>query len=80
MTIETMREFFGWCAVINMVFLFYWFFMILFARDFVYRMHARWFKIQPEKLDEIHYSGMAFYKAGIALFNLAPYLALRIMI
>jgi hypothetical protein len=45
----------------------------------MYRFHSKWFKISVEKFDDIHYSGMAFFKIAIFLFNLVPYLALRIV-
>jgi hypothetical protein len=32
-----------------------------------------------EKFDAIHYAGMAYFKIGIFLFHLVPYLALRIV-
>ena len=50
----------------------------VFARDFVFRTHTRWFKIPEERFDEIHYAMMGYYKLAFALFNLVPYLALRI--
>jgi hypothetical protein len=57
-----------------------WFFFLVFAHNWVYRIHTKWFNISPEKFDEIHYAGMALFKIGILLFNLAPYLALRIFV
>jgi hypothetical protein len=44
----------------------------------MYRMHSRWFRISEERFDAIHYAGMAAYKIGILLFNLAPLVALLI--
>lgn len=79
MTIETIREMLGWCTLINMGILLYWFLLFTFARDWIHRFHGRWFRLTPERFDAIHYSGMAFYKLGIFLLNLAPYLALRII-
>jgi hypothetical protein len=32
-----------------------------------------------ERFNAIHYSAMAFFKCGILIFNLVPYLALRIV-
>ena len=31
-----------------------------------------------ERFDEIHYTMMGYYKLAVILFNLAPYLALRL--
>jgi hypothetical protein len=32
-----------------------------------------------EQFDAVHYAGMALLKVGIILFNLAPYVALRMI-
>lgn len=80
MTIETLRDMLAWCTVIDYIILLIWFFFILFAHDWMYRIHSKWFKISREKFDEIHYAGMALFKIGILLFNLAPYLALRLFV
>jgi len=42
-------------------------------------VHGKWFTLSVEEFDAIHYKGMAFFKMGIVLLNLAPYLALRIV-
>ena len=39
-----------------------WFLVFVFARDFVVRIHTRWFKIAEERFDEIHYTMMGYYK------------------
>ena len=79
MTVDVFLGILGWSAVINFGLLMWWFLWILFAHDFVYRMHSRWFKVSVEKFDAIHYAGMAFYKITIIVFNVVPYLALRII-
>ena len=53
--------------------------MFIVGRDWIYRMHSRWFRISEERFDAIHYAGMAIFKTAIFLFNLVPYLALRIV-
>ncbi len=79
MTLEEIRAFFGWMTLINMGLMFYWLLMMVFAKSFVRRVHTKWFSLSEEKFDEIHYRAMAQYKLGIFLFNLVPYLALRII-
>ena len=79
MTIEVIRGLLAWCTVINFGVLLWWFLFISLAHDWTYRIHGKWFKITPEQFDAIHYGGMAIFKLGILLFNLAPYLALRIV-
>lgn len=79
MDIEILRSTLGWCTVINFGLLIWWALFILLAHDLVYRLHSRWFKLSVEQFDVIHYTGMAFFKIMVLLFNLAPYIALRIV-
>jgi hypothetical protein len=79
MAVEELRSFLGWCTLINYAVLLYWFAMLVLARDFIRRFHARWFSLPDEEFDFIHYGLMGIYKLGIILFNLAPYLALHIV-
>ncbi len=79
MTVDIFLGVLGWSAVINFGLLTWWFLWILFAHDFVYRIHSKWFKISAEKFDAIHYAGIAFYKVTIIVFNVVPYLALQII-
>jgi hypothetical protein len=77
MNLETLRSFLAWCTVINWAFLLIWWLFIAGARDWVYRIHGRCFRLSEERFDEIHYRGLAYFKAGVILFNLTPYLVLR---
>lgn len=79
MDIEILRSTLGWCTVINFGLLIWWALFMLLAHDLVYRLHSRWFKLSVEQFDAIHYTGMAFFKIMVLLFNLAPYIALRIV-
>jgi len=79
MTLEVIRSTLAWCTLINWVILLLWFLFFAFARDFVYRIHNKWFNIPVEKFDTIHYAGIVFFKIFVFMFNLVPYLALRIV-
>jgi hypothetical protein len=79
MTIQTVRAFLMWCFVINSGFLVVWLLMFLAGRDWIYRMHSRWFRLSEERFDSIHYMGMAIYKLAIFLFFGVPFLALLIV-
>lgn len=68
-----------WCIGLNYTVLFIWFLVFVFARDWMYTMHSRWFKLSAETFDVIHYSGMAAYKIGILLLNLVPLVALHLV-
>jgi hypothetical protein len=80
MTIEVIREVLAWSAVINYTLLILWFAFFSLAHDWLYRLHKKWFALSVENFDAIHYASMAFYKLCIFIFNLVPYLVLRIVI
>lgn len=79
MTVELLRDVLGWSAIINYAVLLLWFLIFRFGHEWMYRLHRQWFKLSPESFDAIHYAGMAFLKLCVFVFNLAPYLALRVI-
>ena len=79
MTLELIRDALGWCTLINFGLLIFWFLMFMAVRDWIFSFHGKWFRLSAEEFDRVHYSGMAYFKLGIVLFNLVPYLALRIV-
>lgn len=79
MAIDEIKHFLLWCAAINYAVLLIWFLVFVFARDWMYAVHRRWFKLSLETFDVVHYSGMAVYKVGILLFNLVPLAALTLV-
>lgn len=79
MTLETARAVLAWCTVIDLVLFIWWFLFFALAHDWMYRLHGRWFKLSVETFDALHYAGMALFKIVIIVFNLVPYLAMRIV-
>jgi hypothetical protein len=80
MSIEIARGVFLWCAVVNSGVLLWWLLFFVLAHDSMSRLHGRWFRVPADQFDAIHYTGMAVYKIGILLFNLVPYVALRVVV
>jgi len=76
---ETITEILFWCSIINIGLLAWWVLIFITAHDWIYQMHSRWFKLPVERFDAIHYAGMAFFKICIFLFNIVPYVAIRII-
>ena len=72
-------EFFKWCLIINAGFLVFWYIFYLAARDTMYRIHSRWFKLTEEKFASIHYRLMAQYKIAVIILNLVPLIALLLL-
>jgi len=79
MSLAALRDMFLWCLIINYGILVLWFIVFISAREFIYRLHGRWFKLTPSQFDGIHYSGMAIYKIAIFIFNVTPLLGLIIV-
>jgi uncharacterized protein DUF6868 len=68
-----------WCVVLNYALLIIWFGVFVFAHDWMYRMHGRWFKLSVETFDAMHYAGLSVYKIGILLLFLVPLVALYLV-
>ena len=79
MNIEILSKFLFWCAVVNYVILIIWFVVFVFARERIYKIHGKWYPISSEQFNAINYAGIAFYKILVLVFNLVPYIALRII-
>lgn len=79
MNLETLREFLGWCTVINFGILLLSTAGILGARKAVARLHGRMFGMMEADLSRIYFQYLSFYKVLVLALNFAPWLALRIM-
>jgi hypothetical protein len=79
MTLNEVKDFLLWCAGLNYAVLLIWFVIFVFAHDWMYAVHTRWFKLSAETFDGLHYMAMAVYKIGILLFNLVPLIAVSLV-
>ena len=75
--IDAIRHFLGACTLVHYAVLLVWFGVFSFARGGLYRLHSRWFKLEPATFDALHYGAMAAYKIGVLLFFLVPWAVLR---
>ncbi len=80
MTSDQLLPFLGWCTLINWGFLLFWWLMLMGMRDFVYRMHSKFFKVSETDFDRMHYQGIIYYKITVFIFNFVPYLVLRLVL
>ena len=78
-TLDVLLKWLGWCAVINIGILSVWFLAFALMRDWIFRIHTRWFTLTHTDFDAIHYAMMARFKLLVLLLNVVPYLALRIV-
>ncbi|MEN3978551.1 DUF6868 family protein [Acinetobacter sp. CWB-B33] len=79
MNITQLCDFLLYCMLFNYIILMIWFIAFIFAKDWMKQVHGQWFKLSDRQFEAIHYGGMAVYKIGILLLNLAPYIALKWM-
>ena len=80
MNLELLRAVLGWCSLINFGILLVWFLMLVLCHDLIYKVRGKWFKLNTEQFDAIHYALLGVFKMGVFLFNFIPYLALRIVL
>ena len=78
MSIEMARSILLWCTVINYGVLVIWFLLYVLPHGWLYRLWGKWFHLTAEQFDTLNFAGMALYKLGILLFNVAPLAALYI--
>ncbi len=79
MDIIAVKAFFMWCTIINAGLLLFSFVVWVFAGDFVYRMHSKWFTLSKQTFNVLFYSFLGAIKIFVLVFNLVPYLALLII-
>ncbi len=79
MTVALLTEFFFVCSVINGCLLALWVALMMFAPDLVYRTQYKWFPIARESFSEVMYRFLGLFKLLFLLFNLVPWIALKII-
>jgi hypothetical protein len=78
-TVNYIAAILGWCMVINYGILLIWMVFLMSGRIWMYRVHNRWFDIPDQEFNAAHYRLMGQFKLYIMIFNLSPYIAIRIM-
>ena len=77
--LASLRPLLLWGLAVNTTPLCLWLAGFVWAHDTLYRWHTRWFRLSPETFDAFHDAGMALFKVGIFLLNLAPLPGLHLM-
>ncbi len=78
-TIESLRQFFGWCAVINLGVMLFSTLMITLFRRPAMKVHGRLFGLSEAEMPREYFRYLAHYKIATLIFAVVPYLALRMM-
>lgn len=79
MNMELLRQVLGWSLALNYLILMIWFLVFIYARTWMKSLHSRWFNLNDQTFDAIHYAAMAVYKILIMVFNLVPFIVLSVL-
>lgn len=79
MDITLLTSFLGWCTIINIGILVYSFVFITIFQEFTLKIHSKLMKVEATKLPTLYFNYLAFYKVIIIVFNIVPYLALKLL-
>ncbi len=79
MTVDETLAVLGWCMVVNFGVLLFLVIARSVAPNLIYRTQRLVTSISQEEFDRTMYTLMGQFKLAIILFNLAPYVALRIV-
>jgi hypothetical protein len=79
-SLETLAAFLGWCTLINMGMLIFASLALASMRGTISKMHGSMYGLDDTDLARAYFQYLAQYKILIFVFNLMPYLALRIML
>ena len=77
-SVELVLAVLGWCTLINMAMLIFASFAIVFFGASIKRIHLKWFGLSESDLQREYFRYLANYKMMTLIFNLVPYLALRL--
>lgn len=78
-TVGFLTQFFGWCLVINAGILLFTTLMLIWFRPQIKTMQAKLFALDKSQLNLVYFKYLAYFKIGIILFNLTPYLSLKLI-
>jgi hypothetical protein len=77
---ENLIAFFGWCSVLNILLLSISAFFVFFLKSYISKIHSILFDISRDDIYKSYFQYLAFYKILIIVFNIIPYIALKIIV
>ncbi|MEM9646409.1 MAG: DUF6868 family protein [Planctomycetota bacterium] len=80
MTMIDVANFLGWCMIFNFGLLLFTTLVLVMFRKQIVRLHGKWFDMEPGDLPQAYFRYLANFKLLIIVFNLVPYLALRMLL
>ncbi|MCD6526074.1 MAG: hypothetical protein J7K75_03670 [Desulfuromonas sp.] len=76
MELQSLQQFFMWCTIICGTFYTISAVMCVFAGNWIYTVHSRWFPMPRETFTVVLYGYLGFFKILFIVFILVPWLAL----
>ncbi|GJL85842.1 MAG: hypothetical protein DHS20C02_16170 [Micavibrio sp.] len=80
MGISELTTFLGWVSVINVGILLFSVLMIMALKGTVARLHAKMFALSEDEVLRAYFDYLGQFKILVIVFNLAPYIALKLMV
>ncbi len=78
-SIDTLTSFLGWCSVINIGVLVFTTIVLTIMRGPIASIHSRLFGLNQAELPSAYFQYLGNYKIAVFIFNVVPYIALKIM-
>ncbi|MEC5125677.1 hypothetical protein VSU19_02870 [Verrucomicrobiales bacterium BCK34] len=78
-TIPVLTSFLGWCLVLNIGLLMFSTIMIMLCKTWITKLHAKLLNMNEDALSIEYFRYLANYKVLVIVFNLAPWVALKLM-
>lgn len=78
--LATAATFFGWASLINIVLLMVVVLALLLFRCPMAKLHGKLFGVREAELPALYFQYLANYKLLVIIFNIVPYIALKIML
>lgn len=78
-SLQSLTTFFGWCSAISIGILLLSSLGLILMRGTISKMHTRLFCMTEADLSRAYFQYLAQFKIAVIVFNLVPYIALRLM-
>ena len=78
-SIKIMATFLGWCTIINFGILLFGVLAWMLVNEYTSQLAVSMMGSTPQEVKVAFLNGVMVYRAGIVLFNMVPYIALKIM-
>ena len=80
MDIQTVTDFFMWCSIINCGFLILGSIFLWVRPEFVYKIQGNFVPLSREQLEIFFYGFIGLFKILVLIFNVVPFIALKIIV